>query len=280
MSSVTGKRVFALVLVVVAGVAYLLWRSAPPTIEATPTQVETVPAAQPNAATGAVEPTIKYPVPAAPADDQTLVVPTAPATAAPDLETSDSVVGEALDSLLGKGGLAELVIVKDIVRRIVATVDNLPGEQMPWARSPVRRAEGGFVVDARDGAMTVAAENAARYLPYVQLAEVVDSGRLVALYSRLYPLFQAAYDELGYPNAYFNDRLVVVIDHMLAAPEIEGPIRLVQPKVRYRFEDPALEKLSAGHKIMLRMGTENARRVKARLRELRQRLTAAAPPRG
>lgn len=27
-------------------------------------------------------------------------------------------------------------------------------------------------------------------------------------YVRLYPLFQKAYVELGYPNGYFNDRLI------------------------------------------------------------------------
>ena len=58
-------------------------------------------------------------------------------------------------------------------------------------------------------------------------------------------------------------------------PEPEGPIRLIQPKVRYRFEDPALQSLSAGHKIMVRIGVENARKIKAKLRDIRQRLTSA-----
>ncbi len=32
------------------------------------------------------------------------------------------------------------------------------------------------------------------------------------------------------------------------------PIRLTQPQVHYRFADPLLEKLSAGRKIMIRVG--------------------------
>jgi hypothetical protein len=44
----------------------------------------------------------------------------------------------------------------------------------------------------------------------------------------------------------FNDRLIEIMDHLLAAPEIEGPIELVQPKVLYRFADPELEKRSWG----------------------------------
>ncbi|HQU43635.1 MAG TPA: DUF3014 domain-containing protein, partial [Pirellulales bacterium] len=42
---------------------------------------------------------------------------------------------------------------------------------------------------------------------------------------------------------YFNDRLVSVIDHLLAAPEPAGPVALVQPKIIYKFADPQLESL-------------------------------------
>jgi hypothetical protein len=211
-----------------------------------------------------------------------IAVAAAPAEATvvppPELAGSDDRVAAAFGNSLG-GGLGDLVVVKDLVRRIVVTVDNLPGERLPLSRSPVRKAEGGFIVDEQGGGKSIAADNAARYLPYVLFAEQADMRMLVSAYRRLYPLFQTAYDELGYPSAYFNDRLVVVIDHLLAAPEVAGPVRLIQPKVRYRFEDPELEALSAGQKIMVRIGIDNARRIKARLRELRQGLTAGAPVR-
>jgi hypothetical protein len=44
--------------------------------------------------------------------------------------------------------------------------------------------------------------------------------------------------------------------------------------VFYKFADPELEGLSAGQKIMLRMGAENAAKVKAKLREIRRVLAA------
>jgi DUF3014 family protein len=96
----------------------------------------------------------------------------------------------------------------------------------------------------------------------------------------LYPLFQQAYQELGYPKKYFNDRLVQVIDHMLATPSIKEPVALVRPKVLYEFEDPELEDLSAGQKIMIRIGPENAAAMKAKLREIRQELATEIPGRG
>jgi hypothetical protein len=114
----------------------------------------------------------------------------------------------------------------------------------------------------------------------MRIVEAVDAKQLVALYVRFYPLFQQAYRDLGYPKGYFNDRLVEVIDHLLAAPEVTGPLRLVQPKVMYKFADPELEALSAGQKILIRVGSENATQLKAKLRAIRGELVsqAANPP--
>ena len=72
--------------------------------------------------------------------------------------------------------------------------------------------------------------------------------------------------------------MVAVIDHLLATPAVEGPIRLVQPKVLYEFADADLEARSAGQKLLLRMGAANAGRVKNKLREFRRQITAVPLP--
>ena len=141
-----------------------------------------------------------------------------------------------------------------MVRRFVATVDNLSRPTVAMKVRSLQPVPGAFEV-VRDGdAITVSAGNAARYAPYVQALERIDAKQLAGVYLRFYPLFQKAYEELGYPKAYFNDRLVASIDHLLAAPEPPAPPRLTQPKVLYEFEDPQLEALSAGQKAMLRLG--------------------------
>ena len=116
----------------------------------------------------------------------------------------------------------------------------------------------------------------------------IDTGRAVALYVRFFSLLQQAYEDLGYPGKYFNDRVVEVIDHLLATPEPDGPIRVVlpphdtsinfeRPWTLYQFADSRLESASAGQKILLRIGPENASRLKQKLAELRARL-ASEPP--
>jgi hypothetical protein len=92
---------------------------------------------------------------------------------------------------------------------------------------------------------------------------------MVELYKRFYPLFQEAYIDLGYPQRYFNDRVIEVIDHLVETPEIEETIVLIRPHVLYEFADPNLEKLSSGQKILIRMGNENALKAKKFLGELR-----------
>jgi hypothetical protein len=51
-----------------------------------------------------------------------------------------------------------------------------------------------------------------------------------------------------------------------------------RPWVRYQYVDPQLESLAAGQKILLRMGPDNERRLKQKLRELRRELMAPRNP--
>jgi hypothetical protein len=223
--------------------------------------VAVVPAPQPSA-----EPQIRYPIET---EDKPL----------PPLNESDDAVRDALAGLLGDRSLLDLLNLREFVRRVVATVDNLPRKKLAPRLMPVKPAPGQFVITGKDETLVLSPENYARYAPFVRLLEAVDAKKLVALYARLYPLFQQAYWDLGYPQAYFNDRLVEVIDSLLDAPEVQGPIRLVRPKIYYRFADPELEALPAGQKILIRIGPANAAKAKAKLREIRSELVSKAPDR-
>ncbi len=208
-----------------------------------------------------------------------------PEAALPALASSDARVMKAITELLGGKAVAAYLQPDGVVRRFVATVDNLPREQAPASKWPVRPAPQRFITEGppQGGVQTIAANNAARYNGIVMLAGSVDPARAAAVYARLYPLFQQAYEELGYPGRYFNDRFIAVIDHLLQAPEPTGPVqvKLVEvkgdipsqrPWVRYEYADPKLESLSAGQKILVRMGPDNERKMKASLRGFRERI--------
>ena len=187
----------------------------------------------------------------------------------PDLSHSDVPFRQSLGGILGKKGLA-LVLSDDLIYHLVVTLDNLPRKHLPASVVPLQRAAGPFAVDGQGEARTIAASNAKRYAAFIAVAKNLDADALVALYRRYYPLFQQAYKELGYPDGNFNDRLVAVIDDLLAAPDPEPPIRLDQPKILFQYADPNLENRSAGQKIMMRIGRNNAAVLKQKLTEIRR----------
>lgn len=217
-------------------------------------------------------PPVKYPV--EPIAQQPETVPAPAPEPLPSLDESDEALFNGLNALSGNIQWRDLFQPAVLVRRFVVTIDNMTAVKLPQKYRVTVPLAGSFRIQktGADG-LIVAADNYARYETYVRLVESIDLQNIVSLYKRYYPLFQEAYEDLGYPGRYFNDRLIAVIDHLLAAPEIKGPIALKQPKVFYLFADPDLEALSAGQKIMVRIGPDNAARVKTRLRELRNLLT-------
>lgn len=187
----------------------------------------------------------------------------------PKLNESDPTMVEALSALMGPKAVASFIQPESLIRHIVVTIDNLTRQTFAPQMSPVKLPGGVFRTAGKGDTLAIAKENYARYTPYVRLAEAIDTKRAVEMYTRFYPLFQQAYVDLGFPNGHFNDRFVEVIDHLLATPEVKGPIQLVVPHVLAEYADPTLQERSTGQKLLLRMGPENAARVKAKLRQLR-----------
>jgi fermentation-respiration switch protein FrsA (DUF1100 family) len=171
--------------------------------------------------------------------------------------------GRQLDTLLASDALID---------RVVATVDNLPRSHVAERVRPIGRISGAFTVDA-DDTLEIDPANYERYRTLIDMFTLADPDTVADLYRRYYPLLQKSYESLGYPNAYFNDRVVEAIDHLLATPVPDEPPRLVRPHVLYEYENPEYEALSSGQKFLLRMGVENAERVKRALQELRTRIT-------
>jgi len=196
--------------------------------------------------------------------------------ALPALDESDAPLHDALGDLMGKPAVDRIFKPELLVRHIVVSIDNLSRRHLAVELRPSKPLAGSFIATGNDQQGTIDVANFQRYVPYVQSVQALDMKRLAALYVRFYPLFQQAYQSLGYPNGYFNDRLVVTIDNLLAAPDITTDIALVRPNVMFQFADPKLEDLSAGQKLMLRMGPTNAAIIKAKLRELRAQVADRA----
>ncbi|PKM08240.1 MAG: DUF3014 domain-containing protein [Gammaproteobacteria bacterium HGW-Gammaproteobacteria-4] len=256
----------ALLLLVLAAIGgYMYWRAS-----------QSVPVAPVEPETAISEPLAESPLeaptkPAVPSD----VAPAADPL--PALADSDADILAALGSLTGSDTTRVWLRPEHVIERIVATVDALPRPKLAQRVWPMNPVAGEFtVVDGEQGKL-IAAENAARYVPYVRAFDAIDSEAAVAAYRRWYPLFQRAYRQLGYPDGRFDDRLLVVIDHVLAAPIPPEPIAVQFNGVLYEYVDPALQSASVGHKLMMRMGADNARLFKRKLKRIRVLLANDEP---
>ena len=225
------------------------------------------PTAAPQAAAPPA-PAIQHPIPSSAEQQQAPL---------PPLDESDPVVRDSLSGLLGKSALTKFLVPHQVIRDFVVTVDNLPRKKVAAELRPLQPTGGDTAVDTQAGQTTLSDQNYARYAPLMQVVSSVDPKALATIYFRLYPLFQQAYENLGYPGKYFNDRLVLAIDSMLATPDVQGPIPLVRPKVFYQFSDPKLEALPAGQKLLIRMGPQNASIIKQKLQQFRAAITATPP---
>lgn len=260
-----------IVLVLVAGGLYLYYEPAqeqyapvsmdpvPPPIEVTaPPPPQTPPQPEPR----------QFPLPE-------VVEETEPEVPLPTLDESDEPVQQEFQALVDDAQLADLLLFKSFIRNFVVVIDNMSARILPQRYLFFQPPPGKFQVE-RPGPdeIILDPDNYQRYAPYVALANSVDLDRFLEVYVRIYPLFQQAYEDLGYPERYFNDRLIGVIDHLLDTPGVEEPPVLVQPKVYYQFADPALESLSAGQKLLIRIGPENSAVIRSRLEALRGKLVS------
>lgn len=270
MSEHQSSRGWIIGLAIVATIAiaayFILSADKPP--EPKPPQVIEEP--EQEEPTQDLEPQPSEPEPAEPAPP--------PERELPPLNESDETFRGDLLSLAPDGALGRWLVSDELLRKWVAAVNAASSGQMMAKNRPYNSPKGELVVD-EEGAtgMVLTEENYQRYDAPVRLLAMMDSGKAVSLYQFWYPRLQEAFGELGMRDRSFHDVLLQAIDQALSASGAEQPIQLVRPSVYYKFADPKLEKLPGVQKLMIRMGPDNAARVKEKLRELKSELAKLQP---
>lgn len=193
--------------------------------------------------------------------------------ALPPLDDSDGYFLLEVATIFG-ADIESLLMRDAVIDRLVATVDNLHLNHIPGKIRPVHALKEPFSAETTDDddVYSLSAASYARYDALVGSITAADIDAVADIYRRFYPLFQKSYERLGYPDAYFNDRVVDVIDLLLLTPEPAEPILLLRRNVLYEFADPDLEALSSGQKLLLRMGAENRAAVLRSLVLLREKI--------
>lgn len=268
-SSTTMIVIVVLALIAAAATFYFLRDDGPAISPTVSTPVGVAPQTATTSSVAAVAPTPEYEPPQ----------PVAAVEPLPLLNESDSSLLAALQQLRGEG-LLQLIVPQEIIRKFVLAVNNVAEGKVIQEYRPIVSPPPPFIAESFsvmiEGTAAeqerVSAKNFQRYEPYVTTLSLIDSDAAIAVYRRFYPLLEEAFNELGLKKPNFHSVLIAAIDNLLAAPDVQGDLLLLRPKVFYQYADPALEALPQTHKLMVRMGPENARAVKTSLRQLRTRL--------
>ncbi|MFC6441579.1 DUF3014 domain-containing protein [Bowmanella sp. JS7-9] len=273
-----GSIIVAGVLVILVAVLYF-WRPAEPEkVDSAPIAQEQSPVA-PEVEEPVIQPepeTTPEPVEAEPpinAEPEPIVEAT-PAQTVP--ETDDKSLFEELKAVTldaAEQQIARLVVSSDLFNRLVVQIDNIANQQLANNHRLFKAPQGQFQVYQQADRLWIDAQSYQRYDGYVALLDAMDNQQLIAMYQSLLPAMQEKYAEIGSRRVAFEDVLMDAVEHLLATPEVPTPIEVKTESVMYQFADERIEALSPVQKQLIRMGPENMRRVKVKLRQLRALLT-------
>lgn len=197
-----------------------------------------------------------------------------PVETLPSLNSSDSYVRQRLASMELGASLLRLMVSDEIIRKFVVFAHNVAEGDLPQLEYPLRRVQPELMVRELDENLyELDTASYRRYNTLVDTLVALEPEQAMRIYDSLRPLFQEAYQELGFQES-FDQVLVQAIDQILAARPVEGPFQLIKPSVMYVYAESQLEALTPVEKQLLRMGPENAAKLQSRLPAYRERLQA------
>jgi len=226
---------------------------------------------------GAIEPTPEpEPEITAPVEEVEEIAVAEPEIQVPQpvaLNKSDAPFTDALVQLAPAHPVKDWASPNQLIRKTVALIDGMSRGELVFKNRPIesKAVKGEFKVDSNNGEMVLSATNFARYDQLISALEYVDTDTAITLYKFWSPRLEEAFSELGMPGD-FNRALDKALTQLIDAPIVEGRVVLVRPSVYYKFKDPQLEQLNDLQKLMIRVGPANAKRIQAKLIEIRGEL--------
>lgn len=193
--------------------------------------------------------------------------------ALPSLNTSDSFLLSRISTFEIGERLVDIVVPEQLVRQFVVFTENVAQGSLPQLDYPVRRLPQSMAVKEIDENLyEMEPSSYNRYNSMVDTLAAMNPEQALALYEVVKPLLQEAYGEIGYRGRDFDEALEGAIDTVINARTVEGPFQLVKPKVMYVYADADIESMSPVEKQLLRMGPENAAKLKAALARFKEQL--------
>lgn len=192
-----------------------------------------------------------------------------PALDLPALDASDEFVRGVATRLSEHPQLASWLVTDDLAYRFVRSTVALAHGQSPREHSAFMAPAGEFRVQESNGRLVVDPASYARYNLLTETVTSLSTEDAARLYRQLYPLFEEAFAEMGLPNVTFDDMVSQAVDNLIAVDVPSTPPGVAPSSAVYAYTDERLEVRTPAEKHIMRMGPENARRLQAKLSEVR-----------
>ena len=186
----------------------------------------------------------------------------------PPIEQSDPVVRKLVSALSSHPSVAAWLVTDGLVRNFTVVVANIAEGEPPAVHVARLRPKAPFQVIERNGDTTIDPRSYERYTPLASAVSAIDPAGSARLYATLKPLIEEAHRDLGYGNTSFDATLERAIVRLLSTPVLGDPVRVVPHGIVWAYEDPRIEKLTAGQKHLLRFGPRNMQAVQQALRNI------------
>ena len=190
----------------------------------------------------------------------------------PPLDISDGTVKTKLLRLTDYDAFARLLIDDALLERFVVMTNTLAGEDISDNNRVLVQPDKPFRTYRQADKEWLDPASYKRYAPYVEVFESLETGSLIQLYQEYKPAIEDIFAQIASPSASFDEKLEEAIDVLLDTPEVPVPVEVFTDSVMYKFADSQLESLTPPQKQLLRTGPENMRRIKAKLREIKETL--------
>ena len=196
--------------------------------------------------------------------------PEIPEAELPLLDHSDPELNDLVKDKFA-GEAVWLVKSDDLIRRVVVYIDNIAQGKIAREHAPFLAPKETFKVDD-NGEIVISEQSFKRYTPYVKLIQTLSPDQWMLLYKLYKPLINEAYQELGYADEDFDATLLDAIEMIENTPAYQSKLPLQSESVAYKYQSHEWEALPAAQKQLLRMGPDNAAKVKQYLAELKTHL--------
>ena len=156
----------------------------------------------------------------------------------------------------------------DLLNRFSVVADNLAEGVTPRKQLGFLAPKDAFSTQEKGQAQVISPQSYQRFDFFADAVASVDALALAKALRELHPLLEAAYHQLGYPNAKLDEVLARAARRVLEAKLLDGEVRVEKAGVLWFYADPKLEKAGAVEKHLWRMGPRNQRIVQDKVREV------------